>query len=110
MVVMPLLLSTVKPDMVRQFISLHHFLFCFILGKIFTMGGDLSVAKTDYSHGIYAQTARDIFHCLSLPQYCSTIEIFVTFYEIYFGKIFDLLNNKKTFTCIRRSTKSCSSM
>jgi kinesin family protein 2/24 len=64
-------------------------------GKTFTMGGDLSAAKTDYSHGIYAQTARDIFHRLSLPQYRSSIEIFVTFYEIYCGKVFDLLNNKK---------------
>jgi len=59
------------------------------------MGGDLSLAKTDYSHGIYAQTARDIFHRLSLPQYRSSVEIFVTFYEIYCGKVFDLLNNKK---------------
>ncbi|CAF2598049.1 unnamed protein product [Rotaria sp. Silwood2] len=64
-------------------------------GKTFTMGGDLSSAKTDYSHGIYAQTARDIFHRLSQPQYRSSIEIFVTFYEIYCGKVFDLLNNKK---------------
>jgi len=64
-------------------------------GKTFTMGGDLSSAKTDYSHGIYAQTARDIFHRLSLPQYRSIIEIYVTFYEIYCGKVFDLLNNKK---------------
>jgi hypothetical protein len=59
------------------------------------MGGDLSSAKTDYSHGIYAQTARDIFQRLSLPQYRSSVEIFVTFYEIYCGKVFDLLNNKK---------------
>ncbi|CAF1586313.1 unnamed protein product [Rotaria magnacalcarata] len=64
-------------------------------GKTFTMGGDLSSAKTDYSHGVYAQTARDIFHRLSQPQYRSSIEIFVTFYEIYCGKVFDLLNNKK---------------
>ena len=48
------------------------------------MGGDLQAAKTDYSHGIYAQTARDIFHCLSLPQYRSSIEIFVTTYTYIF--------------------------
>ncbi|CAF2040444.1 unnamed protein product [Rotaria magnacalcarata] len=64
-------------------------------GKTFTMGGDLSSAKTDYSHGIYAQTARDIFHRLSQPQYRRSVEIFITFYEIYCGKVFDLLNNKK---------------
>ena len=59
------------------------------------MGGDLSLTKIDYSHGIYVQTARDIFHRLSQPQYRSSIEIFVAFYEIYCGKVFDLLNNKK---------------
>jgi kinesin family member 2/24 len=59
------------------------------------MGGDLSSAKTDYSHGIYAQTARDIFHRLSQPPHRSNTEAFVTFYEIYCGKVFDLLNNKK---------------
>jgi hypothetical protein len=31
-------------------------------GKTFTVGDDLSSAKIDYSHGIYVQTARDIFH------------------------------------------------
>ncbi|CAF1407447.1 unnamed protein product, partial [Adineta steineri] len=49
-------------------------------GKTFTMGGDLSSAKADYTHGIYAQTARDIFQRLALPQYRSSVEIFVTFY------------------------------
>ncbi len=33
-------------------------------GETFIMGGDLSSAKPDYSHEIYAQTARDIFHRL----------------------------------------------
>jgi hypothetical protein len=59
------------------------------------MGGNLQLAKTDYTHGIYAQTARGIFQRLSLPQYRSSIEIFVIFYEIYCGKFFHLLNNKK---------------
>ncbi len=74
------------------------------------MGGDWSAAKTDYSHGIYAPTARDIFHRLSLPQYRSTIEIFVTFYEIYYGKVFHLLNNKKRLRVLEDQRKSCSSM
>ncbi len=83
-----------KLDLVSKY-SCKFFYSILILGKTFTMGGDLSSAKTDYSHGIYAQTARDIFHRLSLPQYRSSVEIFVTFYEIYCGKVFDLLNNKK---------------
>ncbi|CAF3116137.1 unnamed protein product, partial [Rotaria socialis] len=67
----------------------------FAYGKTSTMGGDLSSAKTDYSHGIYAQIARGIFHRLLQPQYRTSLEIFITFYEIYCGKVFDLLNNKK---------------
>ncbi len=94
MVVMQLFLLMDKLDLVSKY-SCKFFYSILILGKTFTMGGDLSSAKTDYSHGIYAQTARDIFHRLSLPQYRSSVEIFVTFYEIYCGKVFDLLNNKK---------------
>ncbi|CAF3662918.1 unnamed protein product [Rotaria socialis] len=67
----------------------------FAYGKTFTMDGDLSSANTDYSHGVYAHTASDIFHRLSKPQYRSSIEMLVTFYEIYWGKVFDLLYDKK---------------
>ena len=96
MVEMRLFLLMVKLDLVsKHFSFFYFFLYIFYSGKTFTMGGDLSSAKTDYSHGVYAQTARDIFQRLSLPQYRSSVEIFVTFYEIYCGKVFDLLNNKK---------------
>ena len=64
-------------------------------GKTFTMGGDASSSKADYSNGIYAQTARDIFSRLSSPPHQQSMEVSVTFYEIYCGKVFDLLNNKK---------------
>ncbi|CAF2051681.1 unnamed protein product [Rotaria magnacalcarata] len=64
-------------------------------GKTFTMGGDVSSADLDDSHGVYAHTASDIFHHLSKLQYRSSIEIFATFYEISCGKVFDLLYNKK---------------
>ena len=59
------------------------------------MGGDISSTIADYSKGVYAQTARDIFDRLGRPEHRSSIEIYVTFYEIYCGKVFDLLNNKK---------------
>ena len=64
-------------------------------GKTFTMSGDSSSTKADHSNGIYAQTARDIFSRLSSRSHQPSMEIFVTFYEIYCGKVFDLLNNKK---------------
>jgi kinesin family protein 2/24 len=74
------------------------------------MGGDLQLAKTDYTHGIYAQTACDIFQRLSVPQYRSSVEIFVTFYEIYCGKVFYLLNNKTRLRVLEDQKRFCSSM
>ncbi|CAF1416977.1 unnamed protein product, partial [Adineta ricciae] len=69
------------------------------------MDGDLSSEKTDYSHRVYAQTVRDICQRLSLPQYRSSIESFVTFYEIYWDKVFNLLNSKKTPSRVRSSKR-----
>jgi hypothetical protein len=59
------------------------------------MRGDSSIAKTDYSHGIYAQTARDIFHRLSLSQYRSTIETLVHFMKYIVAKflIYSMIKN-----------------
>ncbi|CAF1070137.1 unnamed protein product [Didymodactylos carnosus] len=63
-------------------------------GKTFTMGCDLSCKTADFSHGIYAQTTRDIFQRYE-KRFKQQIDIYCTFYEIYCGKVYDLLNNKK---------------
>ncbi|CAF0727101.1 unnamed protein product [Didymodactylos carnosus] len=63
-------------------------------GKTFTMGCDLSCKTADYSHGIYAQTTRDIFQRYE-KRFKQQIDIYCTFFEIYCGKVYDLLNNKK---------------
>ena len=55
------------------------------------MGGDGNSSSSS-SSGIYVQTTRDLFARLSST---SSVEVFVTFFEIYCGKVFDLLNNKK---------------
>jgi len=63
-------------------------------GKTFTMGGDFSQKNVDCSKGIYAMTARDVFKQIH-GKFKGTLEVFCTFFEIYCGKVYDLLNNKK---------------
>ncbi len=63
-------------------------------GKTFTMGGDFSQKNVDCSKGIYALTARDVFKYVH-GKFKGTLEVYCTFFEIYCGKVYDLLNNKK---------------
>uniref|UniRef100_UPI0037E8C79E kinesin-like protein KIF2A isoform X1 n=2 Tax=Semicossyphus pulcher TaxID=241346 RepID=UPI0037E8C79E len=64
-------------------------------GKTHTMGGDFSGKNQDCSKGIYALSARDVFLMIKKPIYKKLdLQIFATFFEIYSGKVFDLLNRK----------------
>ncbi|KAM9307117.1 kinesin-like protein KIF2A [Pholidichthys leucotaenia] len=64
-------------------------------GKTHTMGGDFSGKNQDCSKGIYALSARDVFAMLVKPKYRKLdLQVFATFFEIYSGKVFDLLNCK----------------
>ncbi|KAG7456949.1 hypothetical protein MATL_G00241430 [Megalops atlanticus] len=64
-------------------------------GKTHTMGGDFSGKNQDSSKGIYALAAQDVFTLLSQRRYSSMgLDPYVTFFEIYNGKLFDLLNKK----------------
>lgn len=64
-------------------------------GKTHTMGGDLSGKSQNASKGIYAMASRDVFLLKNQPRYRSlNLEVYVTFFEIYNGKVFDLLNKK----------------
>ncbi|CAN2390055.1 Kinesin family member 2C [Pristimantis euphronides] len=62
-------------------------------GKTHTMGGDFLGKSQNVTKGIYALASRDVFLLLSQPRY-KDLEVFVTFFEIYNGKVFDLLNKK----------------
>ncbi|CAF0729287.1 unnamed protein product [Adineta steineri] len=64
-------------------------------GKTYTMGGDLSQRDVDFSKGIYALTANDIFHHLNNSQHRGQYDVYCTFFEIYCTKVFDLFNDKK---------------
>ncbi|XP_016311161.1 kinesin-like protein KIF2A [Sinocyclocheilus anshuiensis] len=49
----------------------------------------------DCSKGIYALAARDVFLMLKKPNYKKLdLQVYATFFEIYSGKVFDLLNRK----------------
>ncbi|XP_046453755.1 kinesin-like protein KIF2A isoform X2 [Daphnia pulex] len=64
-------------------------------GKTHTMGGDFQGKTQDCSTGIYAKTARDVFKLLKSPKYRSLdLVVSASFFEIYSGKVFDLLNGK----------------
>ncbi|XP_053335150.1 kinesin-like protein KIF2C isoform X1 [Clarias gariepinus] len=62
-------------------------------GKTHTMGGDFSGKAQNSSKGIYALAAQDVFSLLQQKRYAD-LSPFVTFFEIYNGKVFDLLNKK----------------
>lgn len=64
-------------------------------GKTHTMGGDLSGKAQNATKGIYAMASRDVFLLKNQPRYRNLgLEVYVTFFEIYNGKLFDLLNKK----------------
>ena len=65
-------------------------------GKTFTMKGDLEKGIP----GLYLLGAKEIFssvkmvYFLYIQQQFSHLKVWVTFYEIYCGKLYDLLNNR----------------
>ncbi|CAK8681302.1 kinesin-like protein KIF2A isoform X3 [Clavelina lepadiformis] len=65
-------------------------------GKTHTMGGDFTAGKSqDTRKGIYALAAQDVFHQLQKQTYRHlNLEVHASFFEIYSGKVFDLLNKK----------------
>ncbi|XP_045449723.1 kinesin-like protein Klp10A [Melitaea cinxia] len=64
-------------------------------GKTHTMGGDFQGKMQDCKKGIYAMAARDVFTYHKSPKYKPlNLIVSATFFEIYSGKVFDLLGEK----------------
>ena len=65
-------------------------------GKTHTMGGDFQgKGGQDSSKGIYGLVAKDVFKLLRSAKYRSDdLVVVAAFFEIYSGKVFDLLNGK----------------
>ncbi|XP_012318905.2 kinesin-like protein KIF2B [Aotus nancymaae] len=65
-------------------------------GKTYTMGGDFPGRAQYCSKGIYALVAQDVFLLLRNSTYEELdLKVYGTFFEIYGGKVYDLLNWKK---------------
>ncbi|KAI5944467.1 Kinesin-like protein KIF2B [Manis javanica] len=65
-------------------------------GKTHTMGGAFSGRDQDCSQGIYALVAQDVFILLKASAYEQLdLKVYGTYFEIYRGKVYDLLNRKK---------------
>ena len=64
-------------------------------GKTYTMLGNNHIKNDNGPKvpGLYLLSCIDIFNLLKKKEY-SNLEIWVSFYEIYCNKLFDLLNNK----------------
>ncbi len=63
-------------------------------GKTYTMMGNNS-GKDLSNPGLYLLCAYDIFANLEQERF-SHLELWVSFYEIYCGKLFDLLNDRNS--------------
>jgi len=67
-------------------------------GKTHTMMGDSALSEnreiTGSVPGLYLLACQDIFYMLEAPQF-KNLSIWISFYEIYCGKLFDLLNNRQ---------------
>ncbi|XP_034468951.1 kinesin-like protein KIF2C isoform X2 [Hippoglossus hippoglossus] len=64
-------------------------------GKTHTMGGDFTGKQQDSAKGVYALAAHDVFAYLNHRRYTNLdVSAYVSFFEIYNGKVYDLLNKK----------------
>uniref|UniRef100_A0AAG5DS21 Kinesin-like protein n=2 Tax=Anopheles atroparvus TaxID=41427 RepID=A0AAG5DS21_ANOAO len=75
-------------------------------GKTHTMGGNFTGRTQDSKSGIYAFAARDIFEYLHSPKYSiKDLVVSASFCEIYSGKVFDLLANKRKLRVLEDGKK-----
>jgi len=64
-------------------------------GKTHTMGGEFHGKSQDCKNGIYALAARDVFKMMKSPKYKDlNVKVGCSYFEIYSGKLFDLLSGK----------------
>jgi kinesin family protein 2/24 len=78
-------------------------------GKTYTMMGsnmtgiNAGTAKSDEANfGLYYLAALDIFEMMKRPEH-SHLSVQVSLFEIYGGKLFDLLNGRKQIKCLEDS-------
>ena len=65
---------------------------CFAYGQT---GSGKTFTMLDPNQGLYMLACRDIFDFLQRPEYRDQLAAYVSFYEIYQGQLYDLLNDRK---------------
>ena len=65
-------------------------------GKTYTLFGNsiLNNSNKNSAQGLYALAGYDIFQIKNIEKKFKNFEVFVSFYEIYCNKLYDLLNNR----------------
>jgi len=64
-------------------------------GKTHTMGGEFHGKQQDSKGGIYALATKDVFKYLNSAKYKNLkLQVSCSYFEIYSGKVFDLLSGK----------------
>ena len=74
-------------------------------GKTFTMMGPGTNASYEHQ-GLYVQASRDIFALLARPEFAH-LNLIVSFFEIYGGKLFDLLNGRQKLVAREDANQQC---
>lgn len=83
------------PIFLQVLIIGYNLMFILGSGKTHTMGGDFNGKIQDCKTGIYALATRDVFAFLRSPKYRPlNLTVSASFFEIYSGKVFDLLAEK----------------
>lgn len=83
-----------------------------LVGSVFHKGratcfayGQTGSGKTYTMGPLPIRTAADMFAVLARPDY-QHVALFVSCFEIYGGKLFDLLNNKEALICLEDARKN----
>ncbi|XP_038574005.1 kinesin-like protein KIF2C isoform X5 [Micropterus salmoides] len=80
-------------------------------GKTHTMGGDFTGRQQNSAKGIYALAAQDVFTYLNQRRYGNLdLSAYVSFFEIYNGKVYDLLNKKAKLQIVLRRNDRASTL
>jgi Kinesin motor domain len=79
-------------------------------GKTFTMMGSNLTGHRDGSSsystenlGLYYMAALDLFEVLRRPDYRDTFSVAASLFEIYGGKLYDLMNDRRPIKCLEDS-------
>lgn len=73
---------------------------CFAYGQTGAGKTHTMLGSSPGRPGLYALALRDIFAHLSATQTHSPLSVYVSFFEIYCGQLYDLLDHRKRCVCV----------